>query len=153
MLLKIRVLGRIFFFNNLICLKYFIKAERVYQHFSVCHVVSQLVAPSFSLANSLISNDVLSAARKRYKNTFGKVKALLHRAIGFLSNLSRNAVARQVAGELQCNMGCLAIFLLRKALHEVEFGSTFRNVLQQFTTPLHSVLPLQQLVWQFLWQF
>ena len=40
-----------------------------YLHFSVRHVVSRLFAPSFSLANSLISADVLSAARKRYKNT------------------------------------------------------------------------------------
>ena len=31
-------------------------------------MVSRLVAPSFSLANSLISADVLSAARERYKN-------------------------------------------------------------------------------------
>ena len=62
----------------------------------------------------------------------------------FLSNLSRNAIARQVAGELHSvNMGCLAIFLLREALHEVELSSTFHNGLQQLTTPLHSVSPLQ----------
>ena len=36
-------------------------------------MVSWLVAASFSLANSLISADVLFAARKRYKNTFSKV--------------------------------------------------------------------------------
>ena len=36
-------------------------------------MVSQLVAPSFSLANSLISADALSAERERYKNTFSKV--------------------------------------------------------------------------------
>ena len=46
-------------------------------------------------------------------------------------------------------MGCLEIFLLREALHEVELSSTFRNGLQQLTTPLHSVSPLQQLVSQF----
>ena len=34
-------------------------------------------------------------------------------------------------------------FLLREALHEVELSSTFRNGLQQLTTPLHSVSPLQ----------
>ena len=44
---------------------------------------------------------------------------------------------------------CLAIFLLREALHEVELSSTFRNGLQQLATPLHSVSPLQQLVSQF----
>ena len=49
----------------------------------------------------------------------------------------------------QCNMGCLAIVLLREALHEVELGSTFRNGLQQLTTPLHGVSTLQQLVSQF----
>ena len=49
----------------------------------------------------------------------------------------------------QCNMGCLAIFLLREVLHEVELRSTFRNRLQQLTTPLHNVSPLQQLVSQF----
>ena len=43
----------------------------------------------------------------------------------------------------QCNMGCLAIFLLREALHKVELSSIFRNGLQQLTTPLHSVSPLQ----------
>ena len=45
----------------------------LYLHFSVCHVVSQLIAPSFSMANSLISADVLSAVHERYKNTFSKV--------------------------------------------------------------------------------
>ena len=68
----------------------------------------------------------------------------------FLSNLSRNAVAWRIA---QCNMGCLAIFLLCKALHKVELGCTFRNGLQQLTTPLHSVSPLQQLVSQFYGSF
>ena len=50
-------------------------------------------------------------------------------------------------------MGCLAIFLLREALHEVELSSTFRNGLLQLTTPLHSVSPLQQLVSQFYGNF
>ena len=40
--------------------------------FLVCHVVSRIVAPSISLANSLISADVLSAAHEGYKNTFIK---------------------------------------------------------------------------------
>ena len=50
-------------------------------------------------------------------------------------------------------MGCLAMFLLREALHEVELSSTFRNGLQQLTIPLHSVSPLQQLVSQFYGTF
>ena len=37
-------------------------------------------------------------------------------------------------------MGCRAVFSLREALHEVELSSTFRNGLQQLTTPLHSSL-------------
>ena len=53
----------------------------------------------------------------------------------------------------QCNIGCLAIFLLRKTLHEVEPSSTFRNGLQQLTRPLHSVSTLQQLVSQFYGSF
>ena len=53
----------------------------------------------------------------------------------------------------QRNMGCFAIFLLREALHEVELSSTFRNGLQQLTTPLHSVSPLQQLFSQFYGSF
>ena len=53
----------------------------------------------------------------------------------------------------QCNMGCLAIFSLREALHEVELRSTFRNGLQQLTTSLHSVSPVQQLVSQFYSSF
>ena len=53
----------------------------------------------------------------------------------------------------QCNMGCLASFLLREALHEVELSSTFRNGLQQLTRPLHSVSPLQQLVSRFYGSF
>ena len=53
----------------------------------------------------------------------------------------------------QRNMGCLAIYLLREALHEVELSSTFRNGLQQLITPLHSVSPLQQLVSQFYGSF
>ena len=50
-------------------------------------------------------------------------------------------------------MGCLAMFLLREALHEVELSSTFRNGLQQLTIPLHGVSPLQQLVSQFYGSF
>ena len=53
----------------------------------------------------------------------------------------------------QCNMGCLAMFLLREALHEVELSSAFRIGLQQLTIPLHSVSPLQQLVSQFYGSF
>ena len=51
----------------------FIKTELVYLHFSVCHVVSRLIAPSFSLANSLISADVCLQRAKVTKNTFSKV--------------------------------------------------------------------------------
>ena len=77
LLLTIRV-GRsenfFIFCNNFVCLKYvFIKTELFYLHFSVCHVVSRPIAPSFSMANSLISSDMLSTARERYKNTFTKV--------------------------------------------------------------------------------
>ena len=72
----------------------------------------------------------------------------------FLSNLSRNAIARQVAGELHTVTWVVSQFLLlREALHEVELSSTFRNGLQQLTTPLHSVSPLQQLVSQFYGSF
>ena len=46
----------------------FIKTELVYLHFSVS-LVTQLIAPSFSLANSLILADVLSAVHERYTNT------------------------------------------------------------------------------------
>ena len=51
----------------------FIITELVYLRFSVCHVVSRLVAPSFSLVNSLISADLLSAEREGYKSTVSKV--------------------------------------------------------------------------------
>ena len=47
---------------------HFIKTELENCHFSVCHVVSQLDAPSFSVANSLISANVLSVVRVRYEN-------------------------------------------------------------------------------------
>ena len=48
----------------------FIITELVYLHFSVSHVESRIVAPSFSLANSFISADVCqTAARGCYKNT------------------------------------------------------------------------------------
>ena len=40
----------------------------------------------------------------------------------------------------QCNMGCLTIFLVREALHEVELSSSFCNELQQLTILLHSVI-------------
>ena len=41
--------------------------------------MSRLVAPSFSLANSLISVDVFSTAREDYTNTFySKVRSCLH---------------------------------------------------------------------------
>ena len=51
-----------------------IQTELEYLHFSVCHVMSQLVVAAFSLANSFISADVLSAACECHKNTFSKVR-------------------------------------------------------------------------------
>ena len=51
----------------------FVKTELQNLHFSVCHVVSRLVTPSFLMADSLISADVLSTARECYKNNFSKV--------------------------------------------------------------------------------
>ena len=36
-------------------------------------MVSRLVTPSFSMADSLISTDVLSTAGECYKNTFSKI--------------------------------------------------------------------------------
>ena len=77
MLLTIRVGRSDYFFcfcNNFVCLKYvFIKTELLYLRFLVCHVLTRPIAPSFSIANSLISSDILSTARGRYKNTFTKV--------------------------------------------------------------------------------
>ena len=49
------------------------KPKLVYLHFLVCHVVSRLIPPSFSMADSLTVADVLSTARERSKNTFSKV--------------------------------------------------------------------------------
>ena len=78
MLLKNR-LGRsdyFFLFFEIIYLPeaLFYKNRTGISTFSVCHMMSQLVAASFSLANSLISTDVLSAAGERYyKYTFSKV--------------------------------------------------------------------------------
>ena len=52
------------------------------------------------------------------------------------------------------NICCLAIFLLRKALHEIELNSTFVDGLQQLSTPLHSVWsPLQQFFSRFYGSF
>ena len=63
----------------------------------------------------------------------------------FSSNILGNAIARKVSEELQSvTKAVLQCFLLRNTLHEVEFISTFRHVLQQLTTPLQSVIPLQQ---------
>ena len=77
MLLTIRVGRSDYFFifcSNFFCLKYvFIRTELLYPYFSVCHMVTRPIAPPFSIANSLISSDMLSTARKRYKNTFTRV--------------------------------------------------------------------------------
>ena len=76
MLLKIRV-GRSDSFLNFLQLiiffpeVLFVKTDLL--DFSVCQAVTRLVVPSFSVANSLISADVLSTACERYKNTFSKV--------------------------------------------------------------------------------
>ena len=66
----------------------------------------------------------------------------------FLSNLSSNTVAIQVAEELHSVTWAFSLFssfLLRETLHEVELDE-----FQQLTTPLHSASPLQQL---FSWRF
>ena len=72
----------------------------------------------------------------------------------FLSNLSCNAVARIVAGELHSVTWVVSQFLLlSEALHEVELCSIFRNGLQQLATPLHSVSPLPLIFSQFYENF
>ena len=54
--------------------------------------MSLLVAFSFSLANSLISADVLSAARERYTNTFSKAGLVKRpcRKVSFNISCNRN---------------------------------------------------------------
>ena len=72
----------------------------------------------------------------------------------FFSNFSRNAVARQIAGELHSVTWVVShFFCCAKRLHEVKLSSTFCNGLHQLATPLHSVSPLQQLVSQFYGSF
>ena len=56
---------------------FFIKTKLVYLHFLVCHVMSRLVSPSFSFANSLILAVVLSVACESYTNTFSKVSFII----------------------------------------------------------------------------
>ena len=77
MLLTIRVSRSDYFFiffSNFFCLKYvFIRTELLYLHFSVCHMVTRPIAPPFSIANSLISSDMLSTSPERYKNAFTRV--------------------------------------------------------------------------------
>ena len=84
------------------------------------------------------------------------VKAMLHYHL--CRNLSRNFVATQAASEAaRCNMPrnhkIRRHFLLQEALHEVEYGSTFRNdghnaavyflVIAQCNTPLNATcLPI-----------
>ena len=98
------------------------------------------------LCNS--SQKLLHATKNKLQDFETCFKALLH--CNFLGNLSRNAVARQVAGELHSVTWVVSqFFLLHEALHEVELSSTFRNGLQQLTIPSHSVSPLQQFVSQF----
>ena len=80
-------------------------------------------------------------------------KALLHYMQFSQQLVSQCHCATSCWRIAQCNMGCLSIFLLCEALHEVELSSTFRNGLQQLTTPLHSASPLQQLVSQFYSSF
>ena len=90
----------------------------------------------------LSSNDFIRGMAQTW------VKAVLQ--CNFLSNLSRNAVARQVAGELHSVTRIIShFFLLREALHEIELSFTCSNGLQQLATPLHSVSRLHQLVLQF----
>ena len=76
------------------------------------------------------------------------IKALLHCAI-----LSATCLAIPLRDKLPEKIGCLAIFLLREALHDAELSFTFRNVLQQLATPLNSVSPLQQRFSQFYGRF
>ena len=70
------------------------------------------------------------------------------------SNLSRNAVARQIARELHRVTWVVShYFCCAKHCTKLELSSTFRNRLYQLATPLHSVSPLQQLASQFYGRF
>ena len=74
----------------------------------------------------------------------------------FLINLSRNAVAREVAGELHSVTLVVSQFLCcRKRCTKflVDLSSTSRNGLQQLATPLHSLSLLQQRISQFFGSF
>ena len=62
------------------------------------------------------------------------IKALLHCAT-FSATCFAMPLRDNCWRIAQCNMGCLATFLMREALHEVELSTTFRNGLQQLTTP------------------
>ena len=69
-------------------------------------------------------------------------KALLHLHCAIFS---ATCLAMPLRDKLPENctvyMGCLAIFLLRKALHDVELSLTFRNGLHQLATPLQCFTP------------
>ena len=75
-----------------------IKTELVYLHFSVCHVVSRLVAPSFSLANSLISADVCLQRAKVTKNTFSKVNINISYSDWVCTAVMSNDVMKDLRG-------------------------------------------------------
>ena len=55
------------------------------------------------------------------------------------SNALRNKLLRKLHS---VTAGFLTFFLVRATLHEEKLGTTFRNALQQVSTPLHSVSPL-----------
>ena len=101
------------------------------------------------LRTNLLCMRITDACKTETWSVYGPVTLC-----NFLSNLSRNTIARQVDGELH-SVTCVVSqsFLLREALHKVELSSTFRNGLQQLTRPLHSVSPFQQLVSQFYGRF
>ena len=62
---------------------------------------------------------------------------------------SATCLAMELRDKFPDNIRCLAVFLVRELLHEVELSSIFCNGLQQ----LHSASPLQQLFSQFYGSF
>ena len=73
--LQLGYVGRIiFYFLQKFCLP----EVRFYKNRTAVSTFFSPIAPSFSMANSLISSDMLSTVRERYKNTLTKVTCIFN---------------------------------------------------------------------------
>ena len=106
----------------------------------------------FPVVTSHNLNDFWFVGGGREDKMYFFLKALLHCAI-FSASCLTMALRDKLLENCTVQHGLSRNLFVARSVAKVELSSTLRNGLQQLTTPLHSVSPLQQLFSHFYGSF